>query len=88
MEQVSFTDGNNIGINAIKHFTRSEVVRQIQNIGTYLQADPKISNVWRKMVDNNKSGFCIFEDKLRDSQWKLLLPVSILIWECLMYLGH
>ena len=41
---------NDIGIYAVKHITKPEVVRRLKEVGTHQQQDPRISVAWRRCV--------------------------------------
>ena len=84
------SSSTDIGIYAVKHVAKPEVVRRLKEIGTHQQEDPRISVAWRSAVTNTKPGFSIYDGKLYklcSHRWKLLLPSCMmeeLIWDVLL----
>ena len=62
----SKSSSTDVGIYAVKHVTKPEVVRRLKEIGTHQQQDPRISVAWRSVVTNTKLGFSIYEMCIRD----------------------
>ena len=62
-DNIKCSSSNDIGIYAVKHITKPEVVRRHKEIGTHQQQDPRISVAWRSAVTNTKPGFSIYDGK-------------------------